>query len=298
MKIDIKKLEIKRKIFPVLIWTIVFLWCLVFLTLLLWSMLTSLKTVFDFYQNPVWIPKKENGGWMLENYSTAMQAINITIRGIRYGIPTMLKNSLLFAVGNGFFSVLTACLASYILAKYKYIPWVNGLWAIVMITSYLPIGSSTAANITYLHNLNMHNSMIGYWIWSSGTFAGIFLIYYAAWKSVSWNYAEAAFIDGAGHFRTMAQVMWPMTRTIFGVLFLTQFIGLWNDYMSPIYYLPSYPTMSYGAWLFQFNVENPDVAVAPIQLAGLLTLAFPIFILFMLFRNKLMGSLTIGGLKG
>ena len=56
--------------------------------------------------------------------------------------------------------------------------------------------------------------------------------------------------------------------------------------------------MSYGAWLFQFNVENPDVAVVPIQLAGLLTLATPILILFLLFKEKLMGSLTMGGLKG
>ena len=293
-----KKISIRGKIFPVLIWMLTFTWCLIFLILMIWALLTSLKSVFDFYQNPVGFPKKDYGGWMFENYETAWNAIGVVIKGERYGVPTMLKNSLLFAIGNGFFSVLTACLASYILAKYKYISWVNSLWILVLITQYMPISSSTAANIAYLHSLNMYDSMIGYWVWSSGTFAGIFLIYYAAWKSVSWSYAEAAFIDGAGHFRAMVQVMWPLTRTIFGVLFLTQFIALWNDYMSPIYYLPSYPSMSYGAWLFQFNVENPDVAVAPIQLAGLLTLAFPVFILFMIFKDKMMGSLTIGGLKG
>ena len=293
-----KKITIKGKLFPIFGWLLMFSWSLIFLILLLWSTITSFKSIFDFYLNPVGLPKKENGGWMFENYSTAIQAINVTIRGVRYGMDTMLKNSLLFSVGNAFFSVLTACLASYILAKYKFIPWVSSLWVIVLITQYMPIGSSLASNIKYLYDLGLYDSMIGNWVWSSGTFAGIFLMYYAAWRSVSWNYAEAAFIDGAGHFRTMVQVMWPLTKTIFGVLFLTQFIGLWNDYMSPLYYLPSYPTMSYGAWLFQFNVENPDVAVAPIQLAGLLSLAFPVFILFIIFRNKLMGSLTIGGLKG
>ena len=293
-----KRFTIKGKIFPVLIWILAFLWCFIFFALLFWAFITSVKTVFDFYNNPVGFPKKIYGGWAFDNYETAWNAIGVIIKGERYGVPTMLKNSLLFTIGNAFFSVLTACLASYILAKYKYITWVNSLWIIVLVTQYLPISASTAANIRYLHALNMHDSMIGFWVWSSGTFAGIFLIYYAAWRSVSWSYAEAAFIDGAGHFRAMVQVMWPLTRTIFGVLFLTQSIALWNDYMSPIYYLPSYPTMSYGAWLFQFNVENPDVAVAPIQLAGLLTLSVPIFVLFMAFKNKLMGSLTIGGLKG
>ena len=293
-----KNFTIRGKVFPVLVWMLIFTWSAIFLTLLLWSMITSLKTIFDFYLNPVGLPIKENGGWVFDNYSTAIKAIHVTIKGVRYGMDTMLKNSLLFAVGNAFFSVLTAALASYILAKYKYIPWVSSLWVIVLITQYLPISSSLASNIKYLYDLGLYDSMIGNWIWSSGTFAGIFLMYYAAWRSVSWSYAEAAFIDGAGHFRTMVQVMWPLTKTIFGVLFLTQFIGLWNDYMSPLYYLPSYPTMSYGAWLFQFNIENPDVAVAPIQLAGLLALAFPVFVLFIIFRNKLMGSLTIGGLKG
>ena len=293
-----KKIEIKGKIFPTLIWSMTFLWVLIFLIVMCWAFTTSFKSVFDFYQNPVWLPKKENGGWMLENYRTAIGAIHVIIGGVRYGIDTMLRNSLLYSVGCAFFATLTACLASYILAKYNFIPWVNSLWILVLVTQYLPIGSSLAGNIRYLHTLGLYDSMLGFYVWSSGTFSGIFLIYYASWKSVSWSYAEAAFIDGAGHFRAMVQVMWPMTKTIFGVLFLTKFIELWNDYMTPLYFLPSYPTMSYGAWLFQFNVENPDVAVAPIQLAGLLALCFPIFILFIIFRNKLMGSLTLGGLKG
>ena len=38
--------------------------------------------------------------------------------------------------------------------------------------------------------------------------------------------------------------------------------------------------------------------LAAAVIAGLLMLALPVFILFLIFRNKLMGSLTLGGLKG
>lgn len=96
----------------------------------------------------------------------------------------------------------------------------------------------------------------------------------------------------------MLLIMWPMTRTIFAVLFIQQFITLWNDYMTPIIYLPSYPNLSYGAYQFQFSVADVNIATPPIQIAGLLMLAVPVFVLFMVFRNKLMGSLTLGGLKG
>ncbi len=293
-----KKRGWTRYIFPVTVYTGVALWVLIFLVLVLWSFSLSVKTVVEYYNNRLWFPRSADGWDIVYNYTTAIKALNVTRDGVRYDIGRLLFNSLLYAVGSGFFSVLTACLASYVLAKYSYLKWVRGLWVIVLITNYMPIGASLAATIKMMNDLNLYDSMLGMYFYQCGAFGYIFLIYYASWKSVSWSYAEAAFIDGAGHFRTMWQVMWPMTVTIFGVLFLNQFIGLWNDYMTPLIYLPSYPNMSYGAWLFQFNTENPDVAIPPIQIAGLLSLAFPIFILFLIFRNKLMGSLTLGGLKG
>ena len=291
--------SILRNIFPTVAWLSVVLWCLVFLLLILWSFSNSLKSYINFYLDPLFFPKTGEGfGWNFSNYAAAFSALKVVREGREIMAPEMLLNSLLYAGGSGVVSVITACLASYILAKYSYLKWVRGLWIIVLITNYLPIGSSLAANIKLLTDLGLYDSMLGVIFWQCGAFGYIFLIYYATWKGVSWSYAEAAFIDGAGHFRTMLLIMWPMTRTIFGVLFIQQFITLWNDYMTPIIYLPSYPNLSYGAYQFQFSVADVNIATPPIQIAGLLMLALPVFILFLIFRNKLMGSLTLGGLKG
>lgn len=294
-----RKLRIKGNIFPTVAWIAVALWCLIFLGLLFWAFINSLKTYINFYEDPLFFPKGGTGyGWKFSNYAQAFSALKIFREGREIMAPEMLLNSLLYAGGSGVVSVITACLASYILAKYSYLKWVRGLWVIVLITNYLPISSSLAANIKLLTDLGLYDSLLGVIFWQCGAFGYIFLIYYATWKSVSWSYAEAAFIDGAGHFRTMLLIMWPMTRTIFGVLFIQQFITLWNDYMTPIIYLPSYPNLSYGAYQFQFSVADVNIATPPIQIAGLLMLALPVFILFLIFRNKLMGSLTLGGLKG
>lgn len=294
-----RKLRIKGNIFPTVAWIAVALWCLIFLGLLFWAFINSLKTYINFYEDPLFFPKGGEGyGWKFSNYAAAFSALKIFREGREIMAPEMLLNSLLYAGGSGVVSVITACLASYILAKYSYLKWVRGLWVIVLITNYLPISSSLAANIKLLTDLGLYDSLLGVIFWQCGAFGYIFLIYYATWKSVSWSYAEAAFIDGAGHFRTMLLIMWPMTRTIFSVLFIQQFITLWNDYMTPIIYLPSYPNLSYGAYQFQFSVADVNIATPPIQIAGLLMLALPVFILFLIFRNKLMGSLTLGGLKG
>lgn len=293
-----KKINIRRKIFPILAWTGLALWVTIFLLLLLWAGITSVKSIIDFKFNPIGLPKKEYGGWQFSNFSTAMDALLVIKNGVKYKAPDMIVNSLIFAIGNAFLAVLTACLASYILAKYSYISWVKHLWVLVLITNYVPMATSTAGNIEFLTKLNLYDNRLGVMLWYCGAFGNAFLIYYATWKSVSWQYAEAAMIDGASHFRVMVTIMFPMTVTVFGVLFLTKFIELWNDYTTALIYLPSYPTLAYGAWVFQFNVDNPEVAIAPVQLAGLLTLCTPMFILFLIFRNKLMGSLTMGGLKG
>ncbi len=289
--------SVARNIFPVLIWSLLFVWALAFMVLLIWGIITSVKSSVGFYIDPVFFPKGK-GMWAIKNYLVAFQNIKVQVSNTQtVGFVTMLINSLLFAVGNAFFSVLTAALASYIVAKYDRFRWVGGLWAIVLITNYMPLSTSIAANIKLLSDLGMYDSMVGNWLWSCGAFGAVFLMYYASWKGLSWGYAEAAFIDGAGHFRTMVQIMFPMTKTIFGVLFLMQFINLWNDYMTPLMYLPSWPNLSYGAWQLQYstNYQTADVTV---KIAGLILTALPIFVLFMCFKEKLMGSLTIGGLKG
>lgn len=288
-----------RGVFPGIAWAAVVIWCVIFLLLIFWAFINSLKSYINFYQDPLFFPKTGKGyGWNFSNYVKAFSALKVMRNSQYIEAPQMLLNSLIYAGGSGVLSVITACLASYVLAKYSYLKWVRSLWGIVLVTNYLPISSSLAANIKLLTDLGLYDSMIGIMLWQCGAFGYIFLIYYATWKSVSWSYAEAAFIDGAGHFRTMLLIMWPMTRTIFGVLFIQQFITLWNDYMTPIIYLPSYPNLSFGAYQFQFSNANVDVATPPIQIAGLLMLAIPIFVLFMVFRNKIMGSLTLGGLKG
>ncbi|MGM9666329.1 MAG: carbohydrate ABC transporter permease [Eubacteriales bacterium] len=298
MKKIIKKLNLKAEVFPIICWTILFLWCLIFLVMLGWAFVASFSTNREFYLNPGGIPKT----WKFSNYITAIQNIHTPIRVAGGGtrevyLPEMILNSLLYAVGAPFFAVLTAAIASYVVAKYSRFKWVAGIFAIVIFTTYVPLSPSLAANLTLLKSLHLYDSMIGMWIWSSGAFGSMFLLYYANFKGVSWTYAEAAFIDGASHFKVFTRVMLPLTSNVFGALFLTTFINIWNDYMTPMIYMPSYPTVSFAAWKIQYSTETA-FAIVPIRLAGLVLVILPVLILFIATKEKLMNSLAVGGIKG
>ena len=289
--------KITSKIFPILIWTLLLLWTVIFGFMLIWALTTSLKSGIDFYYNPMGLPSKQFGGWQFKNYLVAAQNIKVIDGTKTIGYWQMLGNSLLYAGGSSFLAVATACIASYCVCKFRHLRWVGWVWSIVLVTNYLPISASLAGNIKFLSDLHLYDNIFGMWLWGAGAFGGMFLFYYATWKGVSWGYAEAALVDGASHLRVFLQIMLPMTRTIFGVLFLQSFIGMWNDYMTPMIYLPSMPTIAYGSWQFQFDVTS-SVADITVRLAGLVIILLPVFVLFMIFRNKLMGSLTLGGLKG
>ena len=102
-------------------------------------------------------------------------------------------------------------------------------------------------------------------------------------------------IDGASNPRIMFSVILPLAKgTIFTVMLLT-FVQFWNDYQTIMVYFPSKPTLAYGMYKYSFDNKVSSVTM---QVTGCMFLILPIFILFLFLRNKLLGNMTIGGIKG
>ena len=80
-------------------------------------------------------------------------------------------------------------------------------------------------------------------------------------------------------------------------IFIIQFIGIWNDYMTPMLYLRKQPTLSYGIYMFEQMMQYQG-ANYPIYFAGVIMSLIPIIILFITFQKTLMENTVAGGLKG
>ena len=131
-------------------------------------------------------------------------------------------------------------------------------------------------------------------IWFGG-FGFAFLMLYSAFKSVPWSYAESAFIDGAGHFTTFLRIMLPTVKPVLASLFVVNFIGAWNDYMTAYLYMPSYATLSLAVYLLGDNATRISY---PVYLAVIVLSIIPTLILFISFQKLIMENTTTGGLKG
>ena len=48
---------------------------------------------------------------------------------------------------------------------------------------------------------------------------------------------ESAFLDGAGHFRVLFQIVLPLSKAVLATFALFSIVGYWNDYMTALLYL-------------------------------------------------------------
>ena len=119
---------------------------------------------------------------------------------------------------------------------------------------------------------------------------------YGAFRSISWSYAEAAYIDGASELRVFLQVMIPMVLPSLIPLAILNFIGFWNDYYTPFLYLKTQPTLAVGLQSFVNQMEYD--ANWPALFALMLFSMAPIILLFVAFQKQIMSNVTTGGLKG
>lgn len=128
-----------------------------------------------------------------------------------------------------------------------------------------------------------------------------------AFNSVPREMYEAARMDGAGHFRTMLQVMLPQAMNLGSVIILNSVIGNWNSWMPASIYVPNQKKLwPLQLWIKQItadnqnflNASNPDYSRYLIQFAVIVAATLPIIVMFPFFQDKLEKGVISGGIKG
>ncbi len=265
------------------------------LFLLLWGVTTSLKDVGDFRTNIMGLPKE----WKWDNFANVFQNFYVSVN--RNGVPgkvyfeELLLYTVTYAVGGAFVQTIVPCFVAYACSRFHY--KFNGIIkGIVIVTMILPIIGSAPAEISLLRTLGLYDTIWGNWIQKFNFIGMYFLVFYASFQTVSKDFSEAAYIDGAGEFTIMFRVIMPIVRNTFFTILLIRFIEFWNDYQTPILYLPTHPTLAYGVYILSTTNIN-SMNTVPMRMAGCVILLIPILIIFLIFRERIMGNITLGGVK-
>lgn len=291
MKYMKKPRKLSEKLAFMIVFIIFALYAFTVLYALFWLFTNSLKTVPEWDTSKFTLPKEflKNGN-PFANYISAWKELEID--GV--GVPGMLFNSLWYSVGGAFIGIWFSCLTAYVVSKYNFVGR-NVVYGVAIIQMILPIVGNLPATYKMYNDLGITNSPL-LLVTSAGGLGGNFLIFYAIFQGVSNHYMEAAKIDGAGHYAIFFKIMLPQVRATMLSLFIMAFIGTWNDYMGPLLYLDELPTLATGLMVFEKNMIY-DVNY-PVFFAGVSILVLLPLILFAFFSDKMMTSVSIGGLKG
>jgi N-acetylglucosamine transport system permease protein len=287
----IQKKKRKVNVFMIISFIVLFTYLLLIVLPLLWAAMSSFKTNLQVTYRPFELPKK----WLVENYQIVFENFVAPV-ATQYrdaGIVELLTNSLFYALGSAILQMLSCMLTAYIVARFKF-KFCEVLYTTVIVTMIIPIVGSLPSELRVARALGIYDTMVGSWIMKTYFIGLYFLIFHAAFKLVPNAYAEAAELDGAGNFTVMTRIMIPFVQGTMSTVLLLNFITFWNDFQTPMVYMPSYPTIALGLYSVVNNQQKTDV---PMQLGACMIVAIPLIILFICFQNKLLGNLTTGGLK-
>lgn len=282
-----KKKSVGEKITLSIMFVIFLIYGFSLLFPLIWAFYNSFKTAVDYDADSFRLPLE----WTFKNYETVFT----TAAAGKTNIPMAIFNSVWMSVLSTFLGLFASCLTSYVVAKYRF-KTSTLIYTIAIFIQIIPlVGGITGMYQLLWGTLQIADQPFLIWpIWFGG-FGFSFLMLYSAFKSVPWSYAESAFIDGAGHFTTFLRIMLPSVKPILASLFVVNFIGAWNDYMTAYLYMPSWAPLSLAVYLLRDDATRISY---PVYLAVVIVSVIPIIVLFVSFQKLIMENTTVGGLKG
>lgn len=274
-----------------------FVYCCSLVFPVLWLIYSSFKTDID-YINHIWaLPSN----WMASNYAGVIDKLTIvktTVEGEYYfTLGMMLWTSFYTAILPTAIGLFANVVFAYVLSKFEF-PGRMFIYNLGIILFITPIYGTGPAGLNLSKALNLYDNMLpnillGY----QGGFIGTnFLILYAAFKGISWTYAEAAQIDGASHFMIFFRIMFPMIAPTYICLVAMGFLGAWNSYEQFLLYYPSYANLAYGVYHFQAYAQYYNATGTEV-LAGFVICMIPSIIVYLLADRFVLQKFTIGGLK-
>ncbi|GIJ80600.1 N-acetylglucosamine transport system permease protein [Micromonospora phaseoli] len=252
---------------------------------LLWMVISSFKSNAEILADPWGLP----GALRFDNWARAWGGAHIG----RYFL-----NSLVVVTGSVTLTMLTGATAAYVFARYEfrgrqvlYYLFVGGLM--------FPVFLALVPLFFVVRNAGLFNTWTGL-ILVYAAYSLPFTVFFltAFFRTLPTSVAEAALVDGCGHFRLFFRVMLPMARPGMISLAIFNFLNHWNQFLLPQVLMQG----DESKWVLAQGLAalsvNQGYAGDYAQLfAGLTIAVVPVLLVYVVFQRQVQSGLTAGQLK-
>lgn len=260
-----------------------------------WVFMASIKENSEFYGNPWTLPQ----GVYFQNFIDAFKTARMGDYMLNSVIVTALALIML---------LLAALPASYVLARYRFkgsrlinTMFMGGLFInvnyIVVPIFLMLVEGDKLLNGVFGSGFFLNNIFVLALVYAATALPFTVYLLSGFFVTIPKDYEEAAFVDGAGYFKTMVSIMMPMARPSIITVILFNFLSFWNEYIISLTLLTKEAkTLPVG--LMQLMQAQQAAANYGQLYAGLVLVMLPTLILYILVQKKLTQGMSMGGLKG
>ncbi|NEE00740.1 carbohydrate ABC transporter permease [Phytoactinopolyspora halotolerans] len=256
---------------------------LLFVGPLYWLFSSALKEPGEIYSFPPdWIPSSAH--W--ENFSGAWNAAPF---------GDFFINSMIVTAGGAAIKLVNATLTAYAFVFLRF-PFKNVIFLVMLGALMVPNNVTLIVNYITVSNLGWVNTYLGLIIPSAGSIFGMFLLRQYM-MTLPREIVEAARVDGAGHMRTMWQVILPMCKPMLVTVGIIAVVDMWNDFIWPLIVTNTVEMRTLPIGLLYLRTTDGYENWGGIM-AGTVMVALPMLILFLFAQRQIARGLTGGAVKG
>jgi len=205
-----------------------------------------------------------------------------------------LWNSLLLTVGSVTLIVLLSALVAFVMQRRR--DRMASIASSVMLAG-LVIPPAVVPTIFLLQWLGIYKTLFGLiMVEVAFTMPYATLIFRAFMASIPGELDEAAIMDGASPLRVFFSIILPLLRPAIITVIVTSAVGIYNDFVNPLYFLPGAQNVTAQLTLYSFISQFSSQW--NLLFADVIVVTIPPLIMFMFFQRQIVSGMTAGAVKG
>jgi raffinose/stachyose/melibiose transport system permease protein len=216
---------------------------------------------------------------------------------LQYGDGRMflaILNSTILTLGSVTIIVVLAALVAYVMQRRQ--DRVAAL-ANSVILAGLIIPPAVVPTIFLLQWLHIYKTLFGLiMVEAAFTLPFATLIFRAFIATIPAEIDEAAIVDGASPLRVFFSVILPLLRPAMMTVIIVSGVGIYNDFASPLYFLPGQENVTVQLTLYSFMSQFSSQW--NLLFADVLVITIPPLILFLFFQRQIVAGMIGGAIKG
>ena len=222
--------------------------------------------------------------WHWENYLVVIEEGDL-IQGF--------ANSLTYALVATLVGVTLCAMAAFVLCRNR-TKWNVFLYYFVLCGLFCPVNYVTLVRV--MNTLHLTDTRVGILlVFTSSMIPFCVFTIRNFVVSVPVELDEAAVIDGAGPVSLFFKIILPLLKPTVFTCFILQFMGIWSDFLTPLYLSSKSKLFPMTMAVYQFFGRNGSYWNK--VFADIVLTCIPVIIVYMIGQKYIVGGMTSGAVK-